>query len=399
MVKINFEYAGTHVAGTRCSKEEIERHMNDLFQLEVSPDQRRELCIQERSKELTDILYGSKKIRLGRAPTEEEREFMIDRVSQWVESGHPLEIISLWGATKGYGIFGDRLGVDLSDILGIRRFMKLDTDVRSIYSPGTDITIIREDLGEVALSGNQPELGNKILRYTTELDRLTKVLGVSDHIKFLDESALLKGKGLSPEEFLLKGQENARKFFSYWVASSNVSEDERDKLPEYKELTRIDWRGTIPDVMREHYLDRVGTEHPTASIEEKVEFVCTYLGTALARYHTRLFGGTFKTPGGVVIPPIKASFVPYPPGTPESLKKGRVEYKLKESKTSNNTVPPWASFGFVIPNGDNGLKLSVSSVGQMRNINPRDIVPGSIDINTERGYQTCRADVLEKLAA
>lgn len=84
-----------------------------------------------------------------------------------------------------------------------------------------------------------------------------------------------------------------------------------------------------------HYLDRAASEYPDMPEDQRRQKVADYLGITLARYqHSILSTGQ-----------VKASFVPYPQTVPETMMRGRLEYKVKAGKNRNCTMPPWVGFG------------------------------------------------------
>jgi len=348
------------------------------------------------AREITDILFGSKKIRIGPGPTDMQRRAMEERIARYVDAGKPIEISTMWGGLKGYGQTETRRAADLGDLLGLRRFEDLHCQILPIYPPGLKVTLIREDVTEHIMTMNIPNLPQLIEKYSTSLDNTCRIFGISDHISFVDESALLASNGVAPHEFIARANENAKAFFEYWVASSMEPDVGRwESLPQYKSLQELGWKGIIPEVTRQHYLERVGTEHPGASVDEKTMIICRYFGASLARYQFGIFRGSAKDVEGNVIDPLKASFIPYPPGTDSSLSSCRMEYKLKDSRTSKNFIPPLvgvsffvASEGFYVPR--------IVGLRTYRNIPREAVEPLDIHIECEERQmeQRIAADVL-----
>jgi len=298
--------------------------------------------------EIASILFGSKKTRLGPAPTTEEFEYMANRIGHWVEIGKPIEILTLWGALKGYGLVQTRLDVDVVDIMGLKRYAGLQDQVSQIYEPGLCVKIVRENVGEIALSGESPDLLEKITPYKNSLDNLCHALSLAPHVRFVDESELLAKQGVAQKVFLKQGLQNAELLMNYWWSSA--SEPNSEKWPDldtYHKLQENGWNGIIPQETRNHYFRRVSTEYPDMPDVEKIKQVCVYLGNALARVQCGIFNGSYEGADGQIIPPIRTSFVPYPPGTPSALRKARVDFKVKDSKHSNTSIPPWCGYGFM----------------------------------------------------
>ncbi|MDE1860112.1 MAG: hypothetical protein KGH72_00145 [Candidatus Micrarchaeota archaeon] len=354
-------------------------------------------CIETAARQVSDVLFASRKTRIGCSPTEEQRHQMSERVARWIEVGAPIQVSTLWSATKGYGQVPDRVVADVADLLGLRRFEELHQRVTGIYAPGISIGVIREDITERILAGKIANLGMLTELYSRSLDGICDALGISGHISFIDESRILGRRGVTAAAFIERAAENAGLIFDYWIASSRAPNSSKwHTLQEYKRLQEAGWTGTMPQAMRDHYIDRVSTEHPDATTEEKIGFVCKYLGTALARYQFKLFGGSTMDLSGNVIAPIKTGFVPYPPGTDPSLGMCRVEYRLKDGKSSNNYIPPWVGFGFLSPLENGGYDTKVIGLNAFRSIPREAIEPFSVRIGCgESGKeQKIEADIL-----
>ncbi len=306
------------------------------------PVKRRELCV-------LDALYGSKKTRLGPAPTDEEREVMLGRLSAWMGSDLPLDVTLFWGAVKGLGVFPGRQDhVDLWDVLGMRRIADVNLRVKQVYTPGLHINVILQDVVEGPLSGRSyDDTQHRLKYYAHGLRGLSDVLDLGDNLTLTTETARLNFQGLHHTDMTTRGQLYAQYLQAYWLASELRDDAERFRLAEYRDLQDFGWSGTIPQEMRGHYLRRVENEFPERynDMEFKIQKVCLYLGLALAGQKLGVRQGTFENKDGQRIPAINASFVPFPPGVASGKRLGRVEWKVKDSGTSNKVTPPWTGFG------------------------------------------------------
>lgn len=295
-------------------------------------------CEAER---VAEILLGSKKTRLGPRPCDDHYHYLVKLVERYMTTGQPIEMVTMWGGLKGYGLF-DIDQADLLDLLGLRRFASLNAQVRTIYAPGIRVRIIREDVTELILANDKStvEIGYHMHQYRAHLCNLLRFFAL-DFIQIDDESVLLFKSNTDLSHFMARVMDNAEALYAYWIASDGVQDP--SALPEYKALCDKGWRGIIPQCQRDWYIARVGSEYPDMDYALRVRRVCVYLGNALARGQFKMLHGNTSDEQGT-IQPIKASFVPYPPGTASEMSKGRIEYKLKDSKSSNNTVPPWSGY-------------------------------------------------------
>jgi len=302
-------------------------------------------CTGDLSERVTTTLFGSRKTRLGSAPSPEMFKAMSDRVARFIASDRPIELVAMWGATKAYGLVPNRVTADVYDVLGIERFVRLASQIREIYSPGLRVNLVREDVGEVAVASVHGDISGLVEQYRSSLCQLVRVLDQTGSVQFVEESSVLAERSVTPGDFLMTGERFGRMFESYWLATQGVADTDHERLPEHRVLQEdAGFHGVLGEESRAYYLSRARNAYPDLSDMERIWKVCVYLGNAIARRRLDFYRGRVedaKRP----IPPLRASFVPYAPGTPSALMVGRVDYKVKDSKSSNNVSPPWCGFG------------------------------------------------------
>jgi hypothetical protein len=296
------------------------------------------------SAKIADILIGSKKIRLGTSPCAEHRAYLESQISRFIAAEKPIEVMCLWGAVKGYALDDMRLEADLGDLLGIRRFAALDAQVKQHYAPGLRVRLIRENVGEYALTTRPMVVKRCIEAYRRTLDQMANLLSPSGNVAFEDESNLLAALGVTDSDFLSMGTANGKAILEYYTASDHLPDERKAEVPEFATLTGLGWRGIIPAPIRAWYTGRCSAEHAG---EDPAWPISQYFGFALTRYKVGLYNGSVADNNGTIAP-LKASFVPYPDGTDNALRRGRLEYKVKDSK-GNNSVPPWCGHTFLQP--------------------------------------------------
>jgi hypothetical protein len=207
----------------------------------------------------------------------------------------------MWGGIKGYNQ-GPTSGADFLDLMALKRIMSLHEDVRRFHEPGIALTIFLEDFTEEVLGGYIEQT------YHDTFVALIEAVGIA-YIKVIKESTLI------PAGFADKAEENAKAIMGGREAE-------------------IGWQGPIPWT---HYLERAATEHPTFSEAELRAKIAIYLGIAIGRYQCGILPHA----------DLKFSFCPYPDTVPDSMRRGRLEYKVKSSKNSKRAVAPWTSFGLL----------------------------------------------------
>lgn len=308
---------------------------------------------------ICNIFFGSKKTRIGNAPTVEQFQEMANIIKPYVLGGLPIQALTPWGAAKGYSLDTDRLGVDMGDLLAVRRLTMLHEQISAIYPPGIVFNIFQEDITEGILStAISTDLPVHIAEYRTGLMGLTKAFGIPANV--INETILLARRGLNESDFLQQGRNNAGLFEAYWAASESTGVNNWADIAEYKNLQGLGWNGIIAPETRAYYMERILVERPDATPAQQAKQVCQYLGIALARYQLKMLHlGENRL--------IKLVFNGHPPGTPASQFMGRVQYKLKDSKSSNTATPPWVGYGF-IEERPSGYEPTVISIRQMEGI-------------------------------
>lgn len=294
------------------------------------------------SASLVDAFLGSKKSRFGPLPSTENRDYLCQLLSRYTVMDIPVECMLLWGALKGYGLYDNRLCADIADVLAFRRLQNVDCEVRRHYKKGVHIQLVVEDVTEYLLSHEFHDVHYRISRYTTDIKRLSEMSELN--IDVVLESKLYEAAGITVDEALKRSAVNGELLYLYWKESDGHSTPQ--ELESYKRLQAQGWSGILPPAQREHYLRRAASEKPYFSQEDQIRSICLYFGNALARYQSKIRNGTISDAKGI-IPTVKVSLAPYPDGVDQSLYRGRVEYKVKDSKNGNCAYTPWATIGFL----------------------------------------------------
>jgi hypothetical protein len=318
----------------------------DTIKIQVTAAIHDALCplFTPEAQNVTDALYGSRKTRFGNAPDDEQRAFMDGLVGRYQAQGSPIKMIGMWGAIKAYGACDERCGIDLYDAMAIHRLECVAKDVKRFYPLGMDVTIISEDVTEAVLGSSGDKLNSRIERYQNALIEYAE--RNTESVRIVTESQLIEGKGHTTSDFLALGETLSTHLNAYWLASSQIAYTEWENLAEYKALQAVGWSGVIPTEMREHYLNRCGSEYPNMDNEGRVKMVCRYFGNALARYKMGLIQSGVTDASGM-LPAIKSGFGTLGPGVSKAMLKGRVDYKIKASKNSRNSTPPWCGWGML----------------------------------------------------
>ena len=337
------------------------------------------------NKRVVNTLVGSKKIRLGPCPTKDQFAALVSIVDFYTSRNLPIQMLTLWGAIKGYGLFEERLEADVLDLCALRRYACLTKQVESIYPPGLQVTVFSEDSTEMLLSPEMVTLDMKIGAYSYSLCELVRSLDIRQRVRFVAETDRMKDIGVDLKEYMNASESAAKLVFDYWSALKRTDYQGGASLPEFAALRNMGWKGEIPKCMWDYYFARAQTEKPNSSEEERAWYISLYFGNSFSRYKY----GTVAAPlyNGQRAPAIKASFAAYPAGVSEAMKLGRIEYKVRDSKNSSTSTPPWAGYGF-IEQSDSDYRVACVSVREYRSLPPT--VYNTISINNT----SIRADLL-----
>ncbi len=248
---------------------------------------------------LADAFVSSRRIRYGPEPS---REHLEESLQCAVSETRPVHVLTMWGGEKGYGI-APKQDADWLDVMALKRFACLNRDVRKFHEPGIRVTIVMENYTGRVLSGYDSPA------YRLSLQRLINATGL-DFVSIVTESSLI-----DQSTFGRLVHKNAKAIFK-------------------GNETSVGWNGPIA---WEHYMGRVLSENPDYDETAQRMKVSLYLGITLARYQA----------GIMPVSDVKLSFVPYPACVPNSMRRSRIEYKVKPNKCSHKTAAPWTCFGTV----------------------------------------------------
>ena len=276
---------------------------------------------------LCEALVGSKQVRMGSRPSPANLEHLERVCGTCQAQDRPIQFVTMWGGIKGYNQHSIRRA-DFLDLMALKRVIALCESVKHFHEPGITLTIFLEDFTEEALGG-----------YTETIYHDTFVALIEAcEIAFIQ---VVKESTFIPVGFADLVEENTKAILDGREAS-------------------IGWQGPIP---WEHYLERAATEHPTFSLNELRAKIALYLGIAIGRYQTGIMPHS----------DLKLSFCPYPETVPDSMRRGRLEYKVKSSKNSKRAVAPWTSFGLM--RGTDWTSVS------LRDLRTMDVVEDSVTVN------------------
>lgn len=104
------------------------------------------------SEQIARALIGTRKTRLGRAPTGRALLGLQRRIEDHVKLGLPVDAILTWGPRKFHASREDNR-VDVAELSAFARLSAFQAEVRRIHPPGLRYTLFYEDLEGAFIEG------------------------------------------------------------------------------------------------------------------------------------------------------------------------------------------------------------------------------------------------------
>jgi hypothetical protein len=196
---------------------------------------------------------------------------------------------------------------DFLDLKALERLAEVHERIGQLYRPGLNFTLYLEDVARTIVTGRE------WVEYPESLAGLVKKLGFT-FIKCVHESEFIH-----TNNYRERIRQNAEKIRSGRAEAIGW-------------IGQIDW---------DHFLTRARSEKPDATEDELRERVSLFLASVLGRSQEKLWPQH----------DLKISFVPYDKSVPDSMRRFRLEYKVKPGKDSHCIRPPWAHFGLLTGDG------------------------------------------------
>lgn len=308
---------------------------------------------------------ATKQYRYGPRPLPESEVKIRDVVRRAVHAERAIPILIPAAALKVP--IGE--SIDLAELSALRVLECLQTRVTRHHRPGVDIRIRLEDLTELAISGDVPNVHEHLRQYTCQFTSLTRVLGYDGFITVVPESSLA-----DPAAFLASVDAHADVFRRY------LDSDRSDAGA--RELAARGWAGGVSADFYRWLADRYVKLYPGADRAEHHRVMARYLAAILARRDHRAVGADPSFDGRLEI-----SFAPPLPDAPAVST--RVQYRSVPLSQSSNHTPYWAAKGHLRINGKDEPRIALGPW-------TGDYTPGQLELRSDAGAVTIRADyVLE----
>jgi aryl-alcohol dehydrogenase-like predicted oxidoreductase len=333
-------------AGEHQGDAEVERAVRSLFPQSGSaaltlrrgqaPNRAKGRVDADRLGRIADLLIGSRKTRIGRAPSFAQRAILIQRVAAYVERGRPIAAILTWGPRK-FRAEGADNSVDVSELAALNRLAALHGAVADEYAPGMRFSLFLEDFEGCYIEDERPEAFSP---YLCAFDRLVAVLGLDGIIRTVHTLDLVSNHECRARVHE-RLEEDRRAIERYWIDSERHGIDASRGLASYRAMEELGFRGPIGIETRRFYLQRLDRLLGDArSPVEKRDMTIRLLACVLL--HRQV--GMFDLHDGAE--PIKLSLLPIA-GGPASLMDGRIDIRTLPTDVTKRCLAPWSSKGYL----------------------------------------------------
>jgi hypothetical protein len=271
------------------------------------------------------VLIGSRKTRLGPAPTGRALHSLRRRIADYVSCELPVDVILTWGPRKFHAAREDN-AVDVAELCALLRLAAFQAEARRIHPPGLRYTLFYEDLEGLFIEGEQDDAA--FWPYGAGLVRLVNLLGDAAGVRVISTSGLLRR--FDPAEVRARLAENAAHLRDCWHGAGDPVA-----------LERLGFAGGIDATSKLFYvgrLDRLLADRRTP--EEKQDMVIRLFAAVLLHRQLEMFRVRPE------LEAVKLSFLGLA-GGPPSLAEGRVDVRSISADLCRHSLAPWSAKGYL----------------------------------------------------
>lgn len=271
--------------------------------------------------------------RLGPFPSDETVKVICKNIKEKIQKNQPIQIVSAWGAKKTFPKSEQQ--VDIAEYFALLQYATIAQEVQKIYSPGVQYNIFIGDAYYKYLYGDDSDVSY----YRSRMNSLAAIFDAKLFKIFSLEKIHQQNDGL-----LTQCNLNYRLIDEYWKDSASISEKDWTELKSYAILCQNGWIGTIPSIMREHYMKRLDALFPEFTYEKKISSIVKFFAYGMMISQNDLFG---RKDQNLCTADFCLLRIP-PPGIPKSLHGNRLKKRIIPAKLTKKTAPPWTIKGGLI---------------------------------------------------
>src|SRR5436190_389180 len=316
---------------------------------------------------LTAEILGTKQQRHGPRPSPESLVAIRNVIRNNVREERPIPFLVPWGSLKP-----NWTSIDLAELWALKMLQCLRGRVAAHYPPGVVFNLRVEDASAPNIffdKQEQTRIASNI--YSDDFEQLIKVLELHEMIVPVRETSIVT------ETFFTAEAEHILPFMLSYLSLPDEAGTAFTRLQE------LGWRGTIPPLMKQFYLELYVRLYPDDTDDQKLYRLARYLSGSLARKRLGMSG----VPQRWDLGHIELSFMPIVPGTEQFFGR-RVYYRTLPSAITRNHIPPWRAKGFVVITGEDEVRQRLASFNEPQEYNPNTVtlVNGDKEVTVQADY-------------
>lgn len=281
---------------------------------------------------------GTKQTRVGPIPNLESMVKMRDVIRRAIEAQRSIPVLIASASVKVP--IGHEL--DVAELTAMRMLACLQGRVQKHYPAGMDFRLRMEDLTELILSGDSPELREHITNYKNAFVQMVRVLGYDKFITLVPESSLD-----TKNEFTAL----ADSFVPHFQEYLRRTQDNHPSLDVWLRQ-QTGWVNGASAETRAWFYARYAKMYPDLPTGAYPVMLAEYFSAILARHKLGIIGEDKTFDGRLEI-----AFNNPPPNAPKISP--RVHYRTVPLSHSSNSQPYWNVKGYIRIGNDNSVRFAL----------------------------------------
>ena len=315
-----------------------------FYHKEKQPRYKKDLGLDERVNQIVNVLADKRDIIKGFKPSNETLERIKNNISNCINTSSPIGIVISWGCIKTPNFCQD--GIDIAEFIALEQFININQKVLEYYDKGMEFNIFLGDEWYDFIYGYRKGIED----YCSGFEKLIEIMNLEN----IQVSRLSYIINYSDKDRLI---EKAKRYFEslkwYWSDSEKIPEKDWTKLESYNSLVKTGFKGILPNIMREFFIDKMNRYLPNAGFQEKLEAIWRYFAYGLMIIDEDLLGRNKCA--------IDFSLISPPPGAPDKcIFDHRLRMRSMPYEATKKGYAPWVSGGIIISEEGNFRPSSIT---------------------------------------
>jgi hypothetical protein len=304
--------------------------------------------IEDRMEAVMTEFLGTKQCRIGPRPNPESEVKMRAVVRNAIQANAPIPILIAAASVKVP--IGESM--DVAELSALRMLGSLQDRISRHYAPGTAIKIRLEDLTELVISENVPNIAQHVGQYRETFKALVRVLGYDSFLTLLAESQLA-----DTWQFTARAFDFGKVFARYLEATDSNPDAPLSTTSQGRALEDAGWKGPVSKAMRDYlrsrylklYPDMANGFNHALGVSAYNHIMGNYLACILVRRQMNAMGMAGAR--------LEIGFSAAMPDAPTI--NTRVYYRTVPLSQSSLHIPFWNAKGFIKINEQGETRISL----------------------------------------